>query len=227
MRWQLLGAFLPTLPTLALALPACKALEPVPPPPQEIIIRISGDPGQPIKDAELFYNGQKVATSDDTGAGKLKLTGKDGETFNITVTCPEGFQSPTKPVLVTLKRLADPTKTPEYEVSCPPTTRTVVVAVRADGGPNLPVKYLGREVARTDASGAAHVLLKLKPDETFDLVLGTDDKGSERLRPQNPYASFIVKERDEVFTFDQKFELEKRVYSGRPKKHGPVRIGGK
>ena len=52
--------------------------------------------------------------------------------------------------------------------------------------------FLGREVARTDASGAAHVLLKLKSDEAFDLVLGTE--GNDRLRPQNPSASFVVKD---------------------------------
>jgi hypothetical protein len=139
------------------------------------------------------------------------------------VTCPDGFQSPTKPIQVVLKRLADDKK-PEYDVACPPTNRTVVVAVRADGGGNLPVLYLGREIARTDGSGAAHVMLKLKPDESFDLVLGTTENAS--LRPQNPFASFAVKERDEVFVFDQKFELEKKkiVRGGRK---GPVRIGGK
>ena len=97
--------------------------------------------------------------------------------------------------------------------------------MRADGGPNLPVKHLGREVARTDASGAAHVMLKLKPDESFDLVLGTSEKAAERLRPQNPFATFIVKDRDEVFTFDQKFEQEKRKRTGGGRRRGPVRIG--
>jgi len=218
MRWLSLWALVPTLA-------ACSALDPVAPPPQEIIIRVSGDPGQAIKGAELLYNAQKVSTTTEDGVGRLKLNGKDGESFNITVQCPDGFQSPTKPILVTLKRLADPSKVPEYDASCPPTTRTVVVAVRADGGANLPVKYLGREVARTDSAGAAHVLLKLKSDESFDLVLGTDDKGNERLRPQNPYASFIVKDRDEVFTFDQKFELERRIYTGRGRPRGPTRIG--
>lgn len=203
----------------------CKALEPIPPPPLEVLIHVSGDPGRPIKDAFVTYNGQKVSQSGADGVAPLKLTGKDGEVFDVSVTCPEGFLSPSRPVQVVLKRLADPTKKPEYDVSCPPSQRTVVVAVRADGGPNLPVLYLGREVARTDASGAAHVMFKLKPDEQFDLVLGTGD--NDRLRPQNPFASFVVKERDEVFTFDQRFELEKRkVVVHGPIHRGPVKIGG-
>jgi hypothetical protein len=201
----------------------CSALAPVPPPPLEVVVRVNGDPGQPLKGALLLFNGQKVSESGDDGVAKLKLTGKDGESFDVTVTCPDGFQSPTKPIQVILKRLADDKK-PEYDVACPPTNRTVVVAVRADGGANLPVLYLGREVARTDASGAAHVMLKLKPDEPFDLILGTTENAA--LRPQNPFASFTVKERDEVFVFDQKFETEKKkvVRGGR---RGPVKIGGK
>jgi hypothetical protein len=203
---------------------ACNAFKPVPPPAQEIIVHVSGDPGRPLKDAALLYSGQKVATTGEDGIGKLKLTGKDGEGFDISVSCPEGFQSPAKPISVILRRLADPAKIPEYEVSCPPTARTVVVAVRADRGPNLPVMYLGREIGRTDSSGSAHVLLKLKPDDTFDLILGTNEKGNDRLRPQNPFATFVVKDRDEVFTFDQKFEQEKKKAVGVTKRRGPERI---
>lgn len=210
---------------LALAMPllitACAALEPVPPPPQEIIIRVNGDPGQPISGATVQYNGKKVSESGADGAAPLKLNGKDGETYDLMVACPEGFLSPTKPLSVMLRRLADPTRKPEYDVACPPTTRTVVVAVRADNGPNLPVMYLGREVARTDGAGAAHVMFKLKADESFNLVLGTES--NDRLRPQNPTASFVVHDRDEVFTFDQKFDLEKRIFRGG--RRGPQKIG--
>ena len=209
---------------LVLGLAACSAFQTVAPPPQEILVRVSGDPGQPLKGAAVLFNGQQVSQSGDDGLAKLKLTGKDGETFDVSVTCPEGYLSPTKPIQVRLVRLADPSKRPEYDVACPPTTRTVVVAVRADNGPNVPVLYLGREVARTDGAGAAHVLLKLKADEGFNLVLGTD--GNDRLRPQNPSASFLVRDRDDVFTFDQKFELEKKVNRGGGRR-GPVKIGGK
>jgi hypothetical protein len=208
---------------LLIAVTGCSALAPVPPPPQEVVVRFNGDPGQPLKGAALLHDGQKLSESGDDGVARLKLNGKDGDAFDIAVTCPDGFLSPAKPIQVVLKRLAD-NKKPEYDVACPPTNRTVVVAVRADGGANLPVLYLGREIARTDGSGAAHVMLKLKPDESFDLVLGTTENAS--LRPQNPFASFAVKERDEVFVFDQKFELEKKkvVRGGRK---GPVKIGGK
>src|SRR5207247_1568943 len=109
----------------------------------------------------------EVVTTDVEGMGKIQLAGNEGDIFDIAVACPEGFRSPAKPVHVVLHRLAEADKTPEYAVSCPPTTRTVVVAVRADNGANLPVRYLGREVARTDSSGVAHFVGKFRADEEF------------------------------------------------------------
>jgi hypothetical protein len=203
----------------------CQMFDPPVPPPQQISIRVEADPGVPVKGADLFFSGEKVSTTNDAGQGKLSLTGRDGETFDVVVKCPEGYASPTKPVTVILKRLADPKKHPEYFATCPPTTRLVVVAVRAEGGPNLPVMHLGREVARTDTSGAAHVLLRLRPDEQFDLSIKTDEPGNERLRPKNPQEAFFMKAKDDVMTFDQKFSLEappRRAPT--PGKAGPIKI---
>lgn len=216
--------WLAALAPLALA---CKALEPPPPPPQIIQIRVESDPGRPLAGADILYNGQTVAQTGPDGVGKLRLGGRDGELFDIKVVCPQGYASPERPIQVMLRRLADSDKTPEYTTSCPPSTRTVVVAVRADNGPDLPVTYLGREVGRTDDSGAAHVLLKLQPGEQFELTLDTRSKGSE-ISPQNPAQTFSVGQRNDVFTFDQKFERvvarPKRYYGGRPKPTGPVKI---
>jgi hypothetical protein len=77
-------------------------------------------------------------------------------------------------------------------------------------------------VARTDASGAAHVALKVKADEPFELALDTSEKGNELLRPQSPVASFTPKNQDEVLTLDQKFTNEwVKPAGGRV---GPVKI---
>jgi hypothetical protein len=207
-----------------LVLAACQALEPVQPPPQEINVRVTGDPSQPLAGAAIQYNGKEVAKSGKDGVATLKLKGKDGDLYEFLVNCPDGFQSPNKPLQVLLKRLADTSKKPEFDVSCPPTTRTVVVAVRADNGPNLPVLYLNREIARTDGAGSAHVMFKMKADESFNLVLSTND--NDRLRPQNPSASFTVRDKDEVYSFDQKFVEEKKAVKGGGRR-GPVKIGGK
>lgn len=224
MRRTLLAAFFTTA-TLASILPivGCKSIEAPPPPPQVISVRVTSDPGRPVIDAALLFDGKKVAMTGADGVGVIKLVGKDGETFRVSVSCPEGFESPAQPVQVMLKRLTDTTKTPEYAVSCPPKTRSVVVAVRAEGGANLPVMYLGREVARTDGSGSAHVMLKLEPGEQFALTLATGD--DKLVRPQSPVASFAVGNRDDVVLFDQKFERPKApVYRPGPRQVGPRKM---
>jgi hypothetical protein len=195
-------------------------------PPIEVLVTVTGDPGHPLKDASVLFSAKPIATTDAEGRAKLTLTGNEGDTYDVAVKCPAGFQSPTKPISITLHRFAEPSKTPEYEVSCPPTTRTIVVAVRAENGANLPVLYLGRAVGRTDASGAATILLpNLDADSQFELTLDTTEKGNEVLKPQNPTSTFTVKRSDDVLTFDVKFVVEKKavVWKG-VKKVGPIAL---
>ena len=181
----------------------------------EVVIRVSnGEQGRPVEGAQLQYNGQKVGVTGSTGAATLQFVGKEGETYDLHVECPAGLQSPAKPIHVTLRQLTS-TKKPEFSAACPPATQVLVVAVRAENGPYLPVLYQGREVGRTDSAGAANVAFRIAPNETVELKLGTDDKVGERLRPQNPTATFTVKDHDELATFDQTFTLEpKRVFRG-------------
>ena len=221
MRRTLLAAFFTSASILPIT--GCKSIEAPPPPPQVISVRVTSDPGRPVIDAALLFDGKKVAMTGADGVGVIKLVGKDGETFRVTVSCPEGFESPAQPVQVMLKRLTDTTKTPEYAVSCPPKTRSIVVAVRTENGVNLPVMYLGREVARTDSSGSAHVLLKLEPGEQFALTLATGD--DKLINPQNPVASFVVSNQDAVVRFDQPFKLPpKPVYRAGPRQVGPRKM---
>jgi hypothetical protein len=203
----------------------CSAFDPPPPPAQTIVIRVSSDPGKPLKDAQILFGGKQVGVTGGDGVAEVRLAGRDGENFEVTVACPKGFESPSAGVRVTFHRLADQSKKPEYTVQCPPKTRTVVVAVRAQGGAQLPVTLLGREIARTDDSGAAHVVLTLEPGEQFDLTLDTSE--DEGLLPHSPAASFGIGHQDDIFTFEQKFEKKKRavVGRGRARPVGPVKIG--
>lgn len=203
---------------------SCASFEPPPPAPYEVVVKVDSDPGRPLPGADVLLQNTRVASTGTDGSATLKLKGTEGETMLFQIKCPEGFQSPSKPIAVTLRRIASPSVRPEYAASCPPATRTIVVAVRAENGPNLPVLYLGREVAKTDESGAAHVLLTLKPDDTFQLMLKTDGEGGERLRPQNPMATFVVKGVDDVLTFDQAFVVErKRVRPSGPRGPTPLK----
>jgi hypothetical protein len=210
---------------LVVSIFGCDKLREKPPEPYEIVIHVESDPGKPVEEASILLGANKVASTNATGTAELKLRGEEGETLMFGVQCPPGHQNP-KPTSVTLRRISDPSKRPEYQVACPPQTRTVVVAVRADEGPNLPVVFLGRELTRTDASGAAHLTLRMRPDESFQLMLKTSDsEEGSRLRPQDPVATFRVKHHDEVMTFNQEFKVERRPtrWVGRPTGPTPLK----
>ena len=211
-------------PSIALLLlTACAGGSTPPKPVLEVIVKVTSDPDRPLGGAEVLSGGKTIATTDANGAAKLALQGNEGESYEVSIRCPAGFLSPSKTLSISLHRLIDD-KAPEYEVSCPPTTRNVVVAVRAENGPNLPLLYLGRAIGRTDASGATTVLLKdLAPDAAFSLTLDTTEKGGETLRPQSPVNAFTVKHADDILVWDLRFTVEapKKVHYNPQKKLGP------
>ena len=198
----------------------CGLLKKPPAPTYESEIRVESDPGSPLAGAKVTYKKKTVGISDKKGRVRVRLKGPEGQVFALAVQCPPGHRSPEKPVTVTLRRIARGA-VPQYKVSCPRTVRKVVVAVRAKNGPNLPVTYLGSEIARTDQSGAAHILLEVTPNQSFQLKLDTSSQ--KRLAPKSPAASFEVKDEDAVLAFEQEFKVERPKVRWRPRKSsGPT-----
>ena len=215
-----------SLPLLALASVSCDRFKDPPPPTFEVVIRVDSDPGVPLAGAVVVRNQKDIAPTDSSGRAKLTITGSEGDTHDYFVRCPADYQSPTKPVSVVLRHLADKSRPPEYAVMCPPNVRFVVVAIRADGGPNLPVVHEGKRIINTDASGAAHILMRQHPGDQFEVSIDTSEKGYERLRPQNPTSPlFQVKGKDEIQLFEVKFTLEKgKAPPRRPRASGPTKL---
>ena len=137
---------------IGLFLPVAGCAEPPPPEPFMVAVRVESDPGSAVAGANITRRDKPLGTTNAEGRATLKMKGVEGEIAEVMVSCPEGFQTPTKPLSIRLTRLSDKTKLPEYDVRCPPSKRHVVVAVRAENGPNLPVMYLDQAVTRTDAA---------------------------------------------------------------------------
>ena len=203
---------------------SCKSFEPPPPAPFQIFVRVESDPGRAVPGAVVTRNDKALAATGADGRALLTLPGAEGEITDVTVKCPASFQSPAKPVSLKLTRLADKTKIPEYSVACPPTLRHVVVAVKAENGPNVPVVYLNRAMTRTDASGAAHFALEAAPGTQVLVTLDTTEQG--RLKPPNPSKPFTIGQTDDILVFEQKFDVEKpsapRVFVPRPSVPKPL-----
>jgi hypothetical protein len=193
------------LPLLAVGAGCTEAHKPEP---FTISVRVEGDPGRPVVGANMARANRILGTSNAEGRATLQIAGAEGEITDVTVTCPEGFQPPSKPLSIRLTRLAEKSKVPEYGIQCPPSMRRVVVAVRAENGPNLPVMYLDRPVTRTDSSGAASFALEVPPGAQFTVALNTLER--KDIKPISPSKLFVVSAQDDVFLFDQKFDVEKK-----------------
>ena len=213
------------LASTALASAGCgKQLESPPPPPFQFSVKVDSDPNRPLVGARVLHQDKEVGVTQADGRAVVALRGNEGDTAQLVVKCPETNQQPA-PITVALRRLAD-SRVPEYAVACPPLVRRVVVGVRAENGPNLPVVFLGSVVARTDGSGAAHFALDVKPGEQFEVSLKTDEQ--PKLLPKNPSQSFVMPSRDDVVVFNQTFSNEKKkvIYRGRAAPTGPRPVGG-
>ncbi len=210
---------------LALA-SACKQLEEPPPPPFRVAVTVESDKDVPLPNVVVRRGDKDIGKTEGNGKAVLTFRGEEGDQIDVWVKCPEGFDSPTKPTTVALRRLSDPNKLAEYPVKCPPAERKVVVALRSDNGVNLPVKYLGREVAHTDQSGAALFMMSGKPGDHMEFTLDTSEKASENLRPQNPTVALVVDNKDQYYALDQPFQIQKAkvVYAPvhRPQPIGPT-----
>lgn len=203
---------------LAFGLAGCKQ---PPPPVYQSQLTVESDPGVPVVGAAVMRGTKEIAKTGPDGKALLKMRGTEGEMVELTVKCPDGFAQP-KPISIALHKLAEKAKPPEYSQSCPPSVRNVVVAVRAEEGANVPVKYLGQLMATTDASGAAHFALQAKPGDTLEVVL--DTSANARMRPASPPHQFRVEDQDRVYLLKQTFQIEKEKPKYVPKATLPQRL---
>jgi len=188
-------------------------------------VQIESDPGKPLAGVPIALDGSVLGRSDARGHARLVLNGSPGDVVELSVSCPAGHRAAGKPLSVVLRALAEPGQVPQYRALCAPLVRSLVVAVRAERGGNLPVKYLGREVARTDAAGAAHALLEVEPDQPVSVVLDTSAPEHAQLRPQNPELKLVMPARDELALFEQTFTLAEAAKPRRkPRPSGPTRL---
>jgi hypothetical protein len=185
----------------------------------DLLVRVEADPGQPLAGARLLHSAQELGVTNEEGRVVIRATGNEGERVDLEIACPSGFRSPEAPLSTTLRRGAE---RPEYFAACPPLSRKLVVAARLEHGAGLPIRYLGREVARSDASGAAHLVLEAESGKAIELTVDTSDK--PQLRPKSPTARFRVADRDDIVLLEQAFQSNVKPVAHAQRASGPVRI---
>lgn len=196
----------------------CGAFDAPPPAPAfKAVLKVTGDPGQPLYGASVTAGKMQPILTNIDGRAELAFHGAEGDVREVTVTCPAGHQQPAGSIPIRLTRLVGD-QLPTYAVSCTPLRRKVVIAVRAENGPFLPVKYLNQVVATTDSGGAAHFALEIEPG-TFSVALDTSTRND--LKPPNPASILSVGQRDDILVLDQKFEVIRKYVPPPPKPPKP------
>lgn len=200
----------------------CGGLKPPPPlPPQEILVQVSAGEGTPLAGIAVKPSAGTEAITDAQGVARLAIVGEEGAKVNLSVACPEGYAAPANITRVTVRRAS---RAPRFDIPCKGYEHAVLIAFKTKGAPGLPILYLGREIARTDASGLALVELEPKVGETLEFTLDTSDPKLKFLRPQNPERSVRVPDGDEAFTVEQGFVEDKPKVVRAPAKKAVVPI---
>jgi hypothetical protein len=159
--------------------------------------------------AQLTRKDQPMGQTGADGRFSTVLQGTEGDVQEVKVQCPPGYESPTRPIQMSLRRLSE-NRPAEYSAFCPPSVRRVVVVIRAENGPFVPVMHLNQMIGRTDASGTATFLANAKPNDQleFTLMTSTDD-AFKRHHPQDPKVGYLVQPQDDVVVLSQEFKVDK------------------
>ncbi len=188
----------------------------------EFNVKVEAEPGHGLAGAQVSIKGETVGKTDDRGSVIVRVRGHEGDVVAVHLECPAGHRAPVDALFVPLRRLLDRNVVPEFAAQCTPTTRTLIVALRAVGGANVPVLYLGREVARTDAFGAAHLMLDVPVEEVVELSLNTDEQPD--LRPISPTLRVPAPGEEQLVAVSQTFTQRRPDKPVKVKRSGPVRI---
>ena len=168
------------------------------------------DQGVPLEGVVIAANGAAIGTSDPDGIVQTMIRGPEGTEVQIQYECPEGFRPAEDAKILRLRRFhsLDPSVQSglHMRVNCIPERRRAAFVIRT-GQPDLPILLDGEPVARTDANGVAHLVREAAPGTAFRLKI--DTSSNPRLRPQEPGMQFELGDRDEVFAWDQRFEVER------------------
>lgn len=189
-------------------------------------MRVSAGDGAPLAGVTVRPSSGTIGTTDKNGVTRIQIHGEEGTKVDLAIACPDGYAAPASVTKVTVRRAS---KVPELDIPCKSYEHAVLVAFKTSGAVNVPILYLGREIARTDEAGYALVELEPKVGETLAFTLDTSaNEKHKHLRPQSPQRTVQVPDGEEVFTIEQKFVEERPVVVRRPGKpkdnHQPVNI---
>jgi hypothetical protein len=170
-----------------------------------ISIRARSEAQLAVAGVELYVKTELVGTTDALGNARVVLHGVEGDTAALSIKCPPAYYSPERGTSIALRHL-DNGSAARFEVECLARVHQVVVGLRAENGPHLPILRLKNVVGQTDETGVAHVLLEASANEEVALTLDTSQ--NKNLQPQSPTLDFTTGVADELVLVSQKFTVK-------------------
>jgi len=202
----------------------------------DLYFEARNDTGQPLAGVTISGNGKQLGVTGKDGVLHTWVRAKDGSNLRARAVCPEGYREPVQPAPMRLRRFRSIQRSDRGElrvsIECRASERLVALVVNTNKRSDLPVLMDGREIARTNAEGVAHIALRVAPNSTFQVALDTSAYAS--LRPKSPLGTFTVGDSDSLVVFDQDFAEEKKKKKRRRRKkakpkakdHRPSKITG-
>lgn len=199
-----------------------------------VVFLATSDDGEPVQGAKFSSGTTTIGTTDKTGRIAVALEGVDGQSVPMTVSCPDSYVPPEEQPalrLTEVRKVNQVVPAPiSVETICTRKMRDVVLVVRTNNAPSLPVDIGGRSAGQTDADGNALFHLKLDR-EMRSVSVSLSTAASPSLRPQNPSRVFELDGQDAVLLVDQAFSVDRKSQSRRrvasnaaPNKRIPYRI---
>jgi hypothetical protein len=178
--------------------------------PYPVHVSVKADGRVPVPGAQLSMQGQVLGTTNPAGEIDTQLRGFEGDRLSIKLTCPDGFAAKPEESTIVLRSLpgleSEDRRPLLHDLACQPRKRDAVIVVHASGaGANLPVKIDGAPVGQTDGLGYGHFHVRTDPGARFEVAIDTSANG--RLMPQNPHEVFQLDQSDDLFVFEQRFQL--------------------
>jgi hypothetical protein len=200
-----------------------------------VVFTAVSDNGSPASGTKFSTGNSTLGITDVKGRVAVSLTGTEGQSVPLTVTCAVGYVSPEEAPVLRLKevrKVNQPEPSPIHiDTVCERKSRDVVVVVRTSNTTPLPVDIAGKTAGETGSDGTAHFHVSLDR-EVRSLSVSLQTSNQPNLRPQNPSRVFELDGRDSVLLVDQSFSTERFTRTKRavstsyvtPKKRVPQRI---
>ncbi|MCP4606157.1 MAG: hypothetical protein GY847_37530 [Proteobacteria bacterium] len=197
-----------------------------------LVVEVADLSDSPVAGTNVVIDGISMGATDESGRLKARLSGPEGRHVRVQINCPDRWEAQGEEIrdlpIRFLSRLDSPNKalaSMDARFRCVQKMRKIVLLVRAENGPKLPVLALGHRIVSTDADGVAQTVLEGAPGDEIEVIL--DTSFNPELRPAMPSRRLTIPKMSQIVVFDQQFERRqaiKKAKRRRRKRVGPRRI---